>query len=199
MGLDQSRPAAVVEFDELHIAMSFTICFPGFKPHQPVQAEVRLPDGSSRRMKVQDYSIDEGVPNWYWHSLPGDPVGVYEVSASQASLRGTGSFTVARASIPYLNVAPRNDGPPGTTFSLAMAGFTPNAEETLYLYHQSYDDNDSVYRYLTSLTLRMDGNGELLYFIPTSSDDRHGAYCFVDRGPKAAPEYACGRNEFVIV
>ncbi|MDQ4068013.1 MAG: hypothetical protein M3203_00805 [Actinomycetota bacterium] len=187
-GLDKSRPAAVVELPQPTIAMLFVICFPGFVPNRPVQAEVRLPDGTSRRMDVDSYDINEGVAQWYWYSLPGDPVGRHTVTARQQGREGTGSFTVARATTPRLLVPPPNEGPPGTTFRVAMAGFSPNTEVPFYLYRRA----GGPYEYVTSLTVRFDARGEATHTFATRRDDPKGSYCLLFRGAKAAPDYACG-------
>lgn len=188
-GLDTTRPAAVVELPQPTIGMVFIICFPGFTPNRPVQAEVQLPDGSSRQMQVREYDFNEGIAQWFWYSLPGDPIGTHTVRATQGSVRGAGSFTITRATTPRVLVAPPNEGPAGTTFRVGMAGFTPNSETLFYLYRGIRGDR---YEYLSSVVVRINATGEAIYPVTTRRDDPIGTYCFVFRGPKAAPDYACG-------
>ena len=188
-GLDESKPAAVVDFPNPQIAMTFVICFPGFAPNQPVEADVQLPDGTVRTVSVTTFNSPEGVPALSWTSVPGDPLGVYKVSARQGSISGTGSFTVGAAATPRTVGIPPLAGPPGTTFRFGLAGFVPNSVVDLYLYRSG---ENGVHTYLTTVPVTMDGDGQAILSLPTAAGDPEGAYCFVRRGPKAAPDYSCG-------
>ena len=191
VGLDESKPAAVVDFPKPEIAMTFIICFPGFTHNQPVQADVRLPDGKVRKITASFFNTPEGVPYASWTSVPGDPLGTYQVSASQGTRQGTGTFTVAAASTPRTVGIEPTSGAPGTAFRFALAGFGAGSVVDLYLYR---GEGNGIYRYLTTVTVTMDGNGQTILNFPTRADDPKGSYCFVRRGPKAAPDYFCALN-----
>lgn len=186
-GLDESKPSAVVDFPKTEIAMYFIVCFPGFAPNRAVEAQFRLPDGTSRKATATNFNSPEGVPFLEWTSLPGDPTGAYEVTATQASLRGQGSFTVSPASQPRMVEVPPREGPPGTTFRFGLAGFPANSAVPLHLYRA----DGQLRSYLTTLSPRVDGNGQTILSVPTASDDAKGEYCLLRRGPKAAPDYSC--------
>lgn len=186
-GLDDSRPSAVVDFPTVEIAMYFIVCFPGFAPNQAVEAQFRLPDGTSRQATARNFNSPEGVPYLEWTSLPGDPTGTYEVTASQRSLRGGGRFTVSTASQPRMVAAPPREGPPGTTFRFGLAGFSPNSAVPLHLYRA----DGQARSYLTTLSPSVDGKGQTVLSIPTAPDDVRAEYCLLRRGPKAAPDYTC--------
>ncbi|MCA1692729.1 MAG: hypothetical protein LC733_11230, partial [Actinobacteria bacterium] len=178
-GLDESRPAAVVDFEKPEMATSFIICFPGFAPNQPVQADVRLPDGKMRKISSESFNVPEGVPFSLWTAVPGDPLGTYEVTATQGALRGTGRFTVSVASSPNLVEIEPLFGPAGSVFRFALAGFPPNRNVELYLYRQT---EAGPYSFLTTLSPRMDGKGETILTVHTAPDDPPGVYCLLRRG-----------------
>lgn len=184
--LDESKPAAVVDFPRTEIASTFVICFPGFADDKPVQADVRLPDGKVRKISATFYN-SFGVPNASWTAVPGDPLGRYDVSATQGTLKGTGSFTVTAASLPSMVEIEPAQGPPGTTFRFGIAGFEANSTVDLYLYKV----DGGTHSYLTKVAAAMDGQGQTVFSFPTAKDDPKGGYCFLRRGPKAALDYVC--------
>lgn len=187
-GLDESKPAAVVDFPQLEIAMSFVLCFPGFVAKRPVDAQVRRPDGRVVAVTASDFNSPDGIPYTSWTTLPGDPVGVYSVSATQGSRRGTGTFTVRPASVARMVAAPPPVAPLGTTVRLGLAGFPANRAVELHLYHAR---SKAAWGYVTTLLPKVDGDGQAIVSIPTAADDPKGPYCVVRRGPKASPDYSC--------
>ena len=190
-GLDDSKPAVVVDVPKPEIAMTFIICFPGFAHNEAVQADVHLPDGKVRKITAASFNATSGIPYASWTTVPGDTLGTYDVRATQGTLQGTGTFTVAAASTPRtVGIAP-TEGPPGTTFRFALAGFAARSDIDLYLYRS---EGNGVYGYLTTVTATVDGNGQTILNFATSADDPKGSYCFVRRGPKAAPDYTCALN-----
>ncbi len=190
-GLPSGPPRALVEVNPVEIGQFFAICFPDFVKHRPVNAEVTLPNGDVRRSLVTDIDTD-GVAYWAWSALPGDPLGAYGVSATQDAVRGTGTFTVNRASRPGILVPPPHLGPPGTTFRLAIFGFEPNEMVPVYVYRTGTNGGGGLYDFVTTLSVPVDAEGQAIYELRTRADDPRGTYCFLHRGPKAAPTYACG-------
>ena len=163
--------------------------------HQPVDAEVRLPDGTIRRTDVTEIDFD-GVAYLSWYALPGDPVGDYAVRATRGRLTGTGTFTVSPASRPDILVAPPTLAPAGTTFRIGIVGFEPNATVPLFVYRNL---EGGPYEFVTTLSIKVDAQGQTLYELPTHTDDPRGEYCFLHRGPKASPEYACGGLSTIVL
>ena len=188
-GLDESKPAAVVDFPKPEIAMTFVVCFPGFAANQPVQADFRLPDGKGRRITATSFNSPGGLPFVAWTSVPGDPVGRYEVAATQGARTGTGTFTVSAASAPRMVAIEPSGGPPGTAFRFGLAGFVARSVVELYLYRSV---GNGAHTYLTTAKAVMDDQGQTILSIPTAADDPKGSYCLIRRGPKAAPDYSCG-------
>ena len=188
-GLDESKPAAVVDFPKPEIAMTFVVCFPGFAANQPVEADVRLPDGKVRRITATSFNSPDGLPFVSWTSVPGDPLGKYEVAATQGARKGTGTFTVSAASTPRMVAIEPSRGAPGTTFRFGLAGFVARSTVDLHLYRS---EGNGTHSYLTTVPAVMDGQGQTILSIPTASDDPKGSYCILRRGPRAAPDYSCG-------
>ena len=193
-GLPAGPPRALVEREQIEIGQFFAICFPGFPLHQSVAAEVRLPDGTVRRSQMTDIDPD-GVANWFWSTLPGDPLGVYAVTATRGSLTGTGAFTVLPASRPGILIPLPHAAPAGSTFQIGIFGFEPNATVPLYVYRKV----GRPYEFVTVLSVKVDAQGQTLYQLQTDTDDPPGEYCFVHRGLKASPNYACGGLSTMLV
>jgi len=141
-----------------------------------------------RAVSATSFNSPEGVPFLTWTSVPGDPLGNYEVSATQGTLKGTGRFGVSAASTPRMVGIEPSSGPPGTTFRFGIAGFAPNSVVDLYLYRA---EGNGSYRYLTKVPVTMDGLGQTVFSFPTARDDPKGSYCMLRRGPKAALDYFC--------
>lgn len=194
-GLPAGPPRALVEREQIEIGQFFAICFPGFPLHQSVTAEVRLPDGTIRRTQMTDIDPD-GVANWFWSTLPGDPLGAYAVTATRGSLTGTGTFTVSPASRPGILVPLPNAAPAGATFRIGVFGFDPNASVPVYVYRKI---EAGPYEFVTVLSIPMDAQGQTLYELQTDADDPHGEYCFLHRGLKASPIYGCGGLHTIVL
>ncbi len=194
-GLPAGPPRALVERERIEIGQFFAICFPGFPLHQSVTAEVRLPDGTIRRSPMTDIDFD-GVANWFWSTVPGDPLGAYAVTATLGSLTGTGTFTVLPASRPGILVPLPHTAPAGATFQIGIFGFEPNATVPLYVYRNL---PEGPYEFVTVLSVKVDAQGQTLYELQTDADDPPGEYCFLHRGLKASPDYACGGLNLILV
>ncbi|MGI9021797.1 MAG: hypothetical protein ACR2HV_00920 [Acidimicrobiales bacterium] len=164
----------------------FDICFPGFVPDQAVVAECTFPDGTTQERRVDDFSLvgpdGAGIAYIFWYTAPGQPLGRYEISATQGRLRATGAFVVERATRERLQVIPPEQPtsddqlPPvqarrGTSIPVALAGFAPRSSASLNLYH----DGD----YVTTVTAGVDDTGQTLYQLATEPDDPSGTYCVV--------------------
>jgi hypothetical protein len=151
----------VVEIGRPH----FQICLLGFSPEGPVDVSVRRPDG---REVVEEVPSEGDFPvrRLPWLPLPGDPLGRYEVTASQGSASASGAFVVRRGSTPRVT-AVEPYVPPGEVVRLVFAGFAPRQTVRFHVYRAAVDNSTERHSYLTSLTTQVDENGETLHEIQT--------------------------------
>lgn len=169
----EPQPRVDAGYNSVEIATESPICFLGFAPNQDIEAQVTLPDGNVRRNQIP--ADDSGIGEWSWTSLPGDSIGVYEVTATQGTCVATDTFTVSEPTGLRILVLPQS-GPPGTTFQIALAGFQPGQRVSLRLYREE----DLQYRYTTTLTqVEMDERGQTIYALNTLPDDPEGNYLVV--------------------
>lgn len=187
--LDGRQPAVVVSVPNAAVATAFAICLPGFAPEQPVQADVRSPDGEVRRLTASEYTFPEQIAYTTWTTVPGDALGTYRVTATQGRLAAKGTFTVRPATDPSSVAIEPTTGPQGTTFRFGFAGFGEGSVVDTYLYR---NEGKGRHGYLTAIPVTMDDDGQAVLSIPTSADDPKGAYCLIRRGPGASPDYFCG-------
>jgi hypothetical protein len=169
------------------IATRYFVCFHGFAADTPVDVQIERPDGAVRTFHVETYTFD-GVPFLELISLPADPLGPHTVTATQGSVLATGTFEVGLPENPRVLLVPPSEGPPGTTFQLAMAGFVPPGSVPLYLYRLS---GPGTYEFLTTLpSANMGSDGTVLYSIVTLPRDPPGTYCIVHVvGAETPPEF----------
>jgi hypothetical protein len=167
-----------------------SICLTGLVPKQDIQVQVALPDGSMRRNRLR--ADRAGTALWEWNLLPGEPLGEYTITASQAALRLDSNFTVSAASQPKMLIIPP-EGPPGTTFQIGLAGFQPGTRAMipLYRHHARYST------YLTQLPIEINARGEGLYTLRTRPDDDAGTYDLILDASKGRP-YAQSNHTFTL-
>jgi len=145
------------------------ICFKGFEPEQDIQAQVTLPDGTSRQNRLRTDTA--GTALWEWFALPGDLLGDYAVRGIQGGREAVGSFSVGAAASPKVVVIP-DSGPPGTIFQIALGGFQPGTRGALPLYR----DEPHYARYITEMPFEIDQRGEARLTLATDADDLPGSY-----------------------
>jgi hypothetical protein len=154
--------------------------FAGFPPGEDIVVRITGPDGSVRTGQVQPESARLG-----WLSLPGQPLGKYSVTATQAGRTVTGSFSVDVPSRPSIVVVP-GSGPPGTTFHVAMAGLQPNTSVKLALLRSGNLGgaglaSDDCFTYTSTLSpLVADAHGQATYDLKTAPDDPAGYMYLLD-------------------
>jgi hypothetical protein len=116
---------------------------------------VRRPDG---REVVEEVPFEGDFPTRQLPRLhlPGDPIGPYEVEASQGAVAASGTFTVRRAAMPRVT---------------AVEPYVPPApRETVrfHVYRAPFEGSRGrKHTYLVSMTARVDRNGETLHQIHT--------------------------------
>ena len=189
--LDGSRPAVVVSAPNAQVASSFAICLPGFVPNEPVNVEVRSPDGKVSRLTASEYTFPEEIAYTTWTTVPGDELGTYGITAAQGRRRGKGSFDLGLATSPRSVAIEPSTGPPGTTFRFGFAGFAEDSVVDVYLYQA---EGKGSYTYRTVIPTAVDDIGQAVLSIPTGADDPPGQYCLIRRGAGAGPDYFCGLN-----
>jgi hypothetical protein len=151
---------------------AFRFCLAGFDPAAAIDVSVQFPDGSTQTRSVGP--AQGSAPRFLdWDPVPGDPLGSYEVTASQASATATGEFTVELASEPGIRV-PEGVVAPGDRVQIALTGFQP--DETVPLHVYGPQPSGTAHGYLTTLESRVDHDGQLLYELGTSADDPEGLY-----------------------
>jgi hypothetical protein len=147
-------------------------CMYGFAYSQAIQVEIMRPDGS-----VIEAQVDRGERALPWVALPGDPLGVYAITAREGQLQATANFTVGAASAPRILVSPEM-APPGTQFQVAIAGYSPG-QQPMSLYRRSSvcKSGETCWNYLTHLTtVNINDRGEALYTLRTVPGDPEGSY-----------------------
>jgi hypothetical protein len=163
---DAPEPRAGMPPDPNEIGTTFYVCFGGLEPDQDVDVEVTWPNGVVQW--TRDHTDDRGMVAWGWIALPGEPLGVYVVSATQGPRRATGTFAVRAASRPRILVLPEV-GSPGSIFRVYLAGFEPHRFVPLYLYRDS--------TYATELpSAAMNDRGEAIRDLRTEPDDPVASY-----------------------
>ena len=154
-----------------------SICVYGFSVPGTVTLEVTKPDGSVDHLQLDS---DGGVD---YRIALGDVLGTYKVVARQGTTEATASFQVLSPRRPRAFTLPPYQGPPGTTFSVGLAGFPAQQQFQLDLYRfLRREGSSSVWEYQAPLTVvRMNGRGEALFGLSTRPDDPVGSYCVVPR------------------
>jgi hypothetical protein len=150
----------------------FRFCLAGFDPAAAIDVSVQLPDSRTQTRAVEP-AEGSGPRFLEWDPVPGDPLGSYEVTASQASATAMGEFTVELASEPGIRVVGQAVAR-GDRVQIAVTGFQP--DETVPLHVYGPQPSGTAHAYLTTLEPRVDHEGQLLYELATSADDPEGLY-----------------------
>lgn len=192
--VETARPEVTADiYPRPEVGTFFYLCFNGLKYSDPTHVDVTLPNGTLR-------SSSERYAFKGWYVMPGDPLGTYRVTARQGNKIASGSFSVTPASTPRILLLRPDMGAPGSTFSFILAGFSPRALVPVDVCVAS--EKKDRCSYLTTLQLRMDDQGTLLYRLKTEATDPPGTYCLVPRQLANHPEREdCdfGGNMFSIV
>lgn len=149
-----------------------------FAPQPGLDLQVTTPDGVTRTRQVETAT---GVGSITWPILPGDPVGVYQVTATQGSTQGTSLFRVvpAQVGIPRLLVTPDRVAP-GQNVVLGVAGFPPRSSVAARLYRWI----DGSYWHVAELpTMQTDSRGAARMSLATDPGDVAADYWIVTDPP----------------
>jgi hypothetical protein len=177
-GTYEDEPSARPDIGETSVGIADNLCFFGFEEKTSIEVLVTSPTGTVKRL--EGCALCES--NLFWFALPGDPLGTYQVTAIQGSLKATGRFTLRpaqnrRVLVPESWLYSRGGVQRGTTIRIGVAGFRPYEVVKLLLYYApTPDSNEGQGRYRTSISLRMDAIGQRLYQLQTGPSDPMGFY-----------------------
>ena len=193
---DESQPGVFVEGAPPEVASWYALCVIGLGADFPIDVVVTPPDGSVRPHTIDAHSASPGRAILALQVFPGEPIGIYTVTATQQLSQVSGSYEILRSSVPRAIVIPPWEGPPGTAFRTAFAGFPPNSQIELDLYRYRLRTEGEIFGYLTTVPpAPTDRFGEATYELPTAADDPPGAYCLVYR-PATDPREICASAHF---
>ncbi len=161
------------------------ICVPGFTPFTPVDVWLTFPDGRVEQRVANEfledpYNKENGIAFLHWFTVPGHPLGRYQLTASKAGEKASGEFVLVPAERETITVFPDDlvstaTGRPGKTFNIGFVGFRPNAHIDFLIFHQPR--RGGTYTFVTGLSTQADGAGQTVYRLATSSGDVTGRYC----------------------
>jgi hypothetical protein len=175
-GAYDDGPSSRPDIGEMSVGLAENLCFFRFEPQEPIDVSVTSPTGTVKRL--EGCTACEYKP--FWFGLPGDPLGTYQVTAEQGSLKAAGSFTLRRAEdrtllLPDSWLIQGGGVRRSTTILIGVAGFRPyEIVKLLFYYAPNPDSNEG--RYWTSLSLQMDAMGQRLYRLLTAPSDPAGYY-----------------------
>lgn len=187
------------------------VCFLNFTPNRPITLEIAH-DGDGVEQEVC-WQCPGQPAEGFFTSAPGDPVGSYDVTATQAvsgqpTKRATGQFT--------LGYQPEGNGllvvaespsrgfesvPRGTTVHVSLAGFGPGASVPLALYYTptvvDEDYGSLTLDFVAVEDVTMDSHGQTLVEIETLEDDPRGCYVF-DTSPPVPHNASVGELDLPV-
>jgi len=169
------------------------ICFHRFGEGRTISVSVVPPAGSAQRFAVCYNCTGERPTRLLWYTVAGQPLGRYQVVATQGTSNGAATITVLREPHRALYVAGQDPflngtkvDPIGTAFQISLTGYDPNERIWLLVYHNPNPTSrgvDATYR--TRAPLQMSARGESLFNIRTGAGDPRGCYV-LDTIPPAA-------------
>ncbi len=172
------------------------VCFLNFTENRPVTLEITH-DGKAQEQEVC-WRCPDQPSEGFFASLPGDAVGRYDVTATQAvsgqpTTRASGQFTLdyQPEGEPLLVVAQSPSRgvasvARGTAINVGLAGFAPQDSVPLAIYftpellREEYGSVDM--EFIAVVPVTMDSHGQRLYTIDTNDDDPRGCYA-LDTSP----------------
>jgi hypothetical protein len=174
-GAFEDGPGSRPDVGVTSVGLMEEFCFFRFEAGIPIKVSVTSPTGAVKRF--DGCASCETNPPWF--ALPGDPLGTYQVTAVQGSLKATGRFTLRPAEDRTLILPDAwlnwEGVPRGTTILIGVAGFQPyETVKLLFYYAPNLDSNEGRYR--TSTTVTMDAMGQFLYRLETEPSDPKGYY-----------------------
>jgi len=172
--------------DEVEVGSSQSWCLPDFDPSLPIDIELISPAGEvetvtvASRDETNSASAAKGYDPWSenfasWLAFPTIDFGTYRVVASQGTVIAETTVEVVNASEAVMRIRP-DSGPPGTAFTVGLAGFEPDSDVPLNLYRAAIGDN--FYTYATTLFVAADDSGRAVGVLETVPSDPIAQYAF---------------------
>jgi hypothetical protein len=166
--------------DPTEMLQPFRICLYGFDPGQAIYTSIQTSDGDVVTAKDVLVSQLNNAGTWGLFIYPEEgivPDEAYMVTASQGDLAATPVALVVTSSEQRIAIKPPASGLPGTTFSVALAGFDPGQSVSVFLYECESSGVPVTCNFDRELgSVQMDETGQGLFSLPTSSGDPPGRY-----------------------
>lgn len=119
----------------LEIPGRIEICILGFRPEQPVEVSISVPDGTT--ISAQPLPDGKGTATVALIRLPGDPEGTYGVHVQQAELAADTAFEVTPPKAFVQTLAVPETPRAGETITIWFGGLPPGQAAPAYLYRLS--------------------------------------------------------------
>jgi hypothetical protein len=167
------------------IAEPLRICLLRFRTGTPIQVTIRSRTGRlDRSIAPPPCSGQQCASEVHWAALPGDPLGVYQVTAVQGGLRAHGRIVVEQWREPRLMVIggvidedQRVTVRPGRTVGIAIAGFRPHRSiGLLFFYTTNLDPYPKRLRFRAWTPVETDASGAAVFHLRTAPSDPRGCY-----------------------
>jgi hypothetical protein len=147
------------------------VCFVGFRGDRAIETQVLGPD---KKLERRTHEPDEA---FIFSRLPSDPLGRYRIDAEQGAVRAGLVLTLVPASVPTQMVVQEGAGPPTV---VALSGFAEHQSIAVRFYGpgpcdiilQGSNRGNVLLPYITSVSVRADGDGQATYSWPGDPDDR---------------------------
>jgi hypothetical protein len=192
IGTDRRPNFAVVE-----IAQPIQLCLQRFEPDRPIEVTVRSPDGRVTAVGDPPCWIKPCPSHVNWAAVPGDPAGNYQVTAVQGQLRAVATVRVVPARTRHILVVGNGVDEQqyqsfrrGQTIPVAIAGYGPDRDVQLFIYHtreRLLQRSTGELRFRTWIQLHTDPRGETMYRLQTAPGDPPGCYA-LDTRPETQTE-----------
>jgi hypothetical protein len=196
---------AVIVFPKMVLGEATTICLSKFTGTANVSVQVKRADASMWTAQVSPKPrTDEALPSVDFATMPGDPTGTYTVTATQGTLKATGTFAVDYAVNQHILVVAESPGrgvasvARGQPIHIGLAGWKASQRIELSLHYSPAPTPAEDAKFITLISVTVDARGQRVYTLPTRADDPKGCYV-VNTKPAEEPQGALGRLKGSIV
>ena len=143
-----------------------------------VQVVTTGPEGVIDTQYLQ--TSEEGHLGLVWRPGLNDPVGTYTISATDGSYTVEDTFELVPPDYPTVDILGVEEGAPGDSFMIGMAGFAPNRGFDLHVYRS---EELGGWKYAGTVGgIPTDNTGSATHPLETLPDDPPGTYCLVSEG-----------------
>ncbi len=192
--------AAIFVFPKMVLGEANTICLSKFTGTANVSVGVKRADASTWTAQVSPKPRpDEQLPSVDFFTMPADATGTYTVTATQGTLKATGTFVVDYAVDRHILVVAESPGrgvaslARGKPVHIGVAGWKAGQRVELSLHYSSATTPGDNAKFITLISVTVDARGQKLHTLPTRTDDPKGCYV-VNIRPTETPQDALGRG-----